>query len=394
VRRVLVATVLVALCSLGLDTAGAATSPDGRTVTDGTRALAVSVVRDLNPDSEVVTVDGSGYDVAKGIYVTFCLIPPPGQKPSPCGGGDDRDGASGGSVWISSEVASRAMGSQPYGDGGAFHVRMNIKAVINDTIDCRSARCALVTRNDHTRGDDRSQDLIVPVTFRSTSATTTVKSGGTATTLPPPTLPTTTTTTTPPALAAPTATVSNEGTAVTAGGKTLFANAVRDLSEKQTLTVKGQGFDSNRGIYVSLCAQPHAGAVPGPCRSGSAGTSAWISSNPPEYGIGQAVAYSAGGGFEVELTVQPVIDDDHDCRVVACALATRNDDTNPSDRSQDLLLPLSFATAKTAAANATRATDTSDGGGFPIAVPVIAGLAAVVAAGGTASVRRRRASAL
>lgn len=394
-RRVLVATAVLAFCATGLGaTQAATTSPDGRTVTDGTRSLAVSAVRDLSPESEIVTVDGAGFDVGKGIYVTFCLIPPPGQKPSPCGGGDDRDGASGGSVWISSEVTSRSLGSQAYEEGGSFHVRMNIKAAINDTIDCRSARCAVVTRNDHTRSDDRSQDLIVPVTFRATNATTSPRPGVTATTLPPPTLPTTTTTTTSPNFAAPVATVAADGTSVTAGGKTLAADDVRDLTANQKLTVRGQGFDADRGIYVSLCAQPEPPGAPGPCLSGSAGTSAWISSNPPEYGKAQAVAYSPGGGFVLELTVEPIIDDNHDCRVIACALATRNDDTNSADRSQDVLLPVSFSADTTVAASATRARDTSHDGGFPVAVPIVAGVAAGLVAGVTAMYRRRRASAL
>ena len=390
VRRVGVAAMVAACLSTGVGAAFATTtSPDGRTVTDGTRALAVSAVRDLNPDSEVVTVDGSGYDTSKGIYLAFCLIPPPGTKPSPCGGGDDRDGASGGSVWISSEVASRAAGSQAYEDGGSFHVRMNIKAVINENIDCRSARCAVVTRNDHLRGDDRSQDLFVPVTFRTTSATTQPQPGAPATTLPPPTLPTTTTTTLDPSLAAPSATVAPDGLSVTGNGKTLTASAARNLSSDQKLTIAGQGFDATKGIYVALCAVPAAGGAPGSCQSGSAGTSAWISSNPPEFGKDQAAPYAGDGAFNVSLTVRPVIDSSHDCRVIACALTTRNDDTHSNDRSQDLLLPVTFAAKQTAVARASRVTDISDERGVPLAVPVTIGAAALAAAT-TAFVRVRR----
>ncbi|MDP1792657.1 MAG: hypothetical protein Q8K63_00860, partial [Acidimicrobiales bacterium] len=311
-----------------------ADAADERTATDGKRSLAVSSVRNLNPDGEVVEVTGSGYDQNKGIYVAFCVIPPKGEKPTPCAGGEDRDGASGSSVWLSPRVADQGLGAKAYGPNGSFSLRIFVKAAINDTIDCRVARCAVVTRNDHFATDDRSQDLFVPVTFRSTSATTAPPPGAVApTTLAPPVLPPTTTTTVPSAFAAPKATIAEDGLSVSGGRMTLRASQTGDLAPGDKVEVIGEGFDPNRGVYVSLCAVPAPGATPGPCASGSAGAQAWISSNPPEFGKGIAVPYGRGGTFAASLALSPIIDNEHDCRAISCAIATRNDDTNPTDRS-------------------------------------------------------------
>jgi hypothetical protein len=125
----------------------------------------VSRTRDLDPAGMQVTVRGSGFDTAKGIYVAFCVTPPRGAVPSPCGGGIDLDGSSGGSIWISDDPPPYGDGlAQPYGPGGSFAVSIRVTGTIG-AVDCRTTSCAVVTRADHTRGSDRSQDVIVPVTF-------------------------------------------------------------------------------------------------------------------------------------------------------------------------------------------------------------------------------------
>ena len=59
----------------------------------------------------------------KGIYVTFCVVPPPGQLPTPCGGGIDLTGTGGGTNWVSSDPPIYATGlTTPYGPGGTFSV--------------------------------------------------------------------------------------------------------------------------------------------------------------------------------------------------------------------------------------------------------------------------------
>ncbi len=129
-------------------------------------ALSVSPRDGLSPDgATTVNVRGSGYDTSKGIYVAYCVVPPAGQAPSPCGGGADVSGSSGGSVWISDAPPPYGEGlARPYGAGGSFDVRVEVTRRIGD-VDCTVTRCAVVTRTDHTRNSDRSQDVIVPVSF-------------------------------------------------------------------------------------------------------------------------------------------------------------------------------------------------------------------------------------
>jgi hypothetical protein len=83
------------------------------------QTLSVSKATDLDPAGEVVTVTGSGYDDSKGIYVSFCVLPPPGQKPTPCAGGIDLTGSGGSTIWISSDPPAYAKGlTTPFGPGG------------------------------------------------------------------------------------------------------------------------------------------------------------------------------------------------------------------------------------------------------------------------------------
>lgn len=132
----------------------------------GGQTLSASATAGLDPDGARIRVTGTGYDTSKGIYVSFCVLPPPGQLPTPCGGGIDLTGAGGSTVWVSSDPPAYAAGlATPYGPGGTFEVTITARAALNDTIDCRVVTCAVVTRNDHTRTDDRSQDVFIPLGF-------------------------------------------------------------------------------------------------------------------------------------------------------------------------------------------------------------------------------------
>jgi hypothetical protein len=141
--------------------------------TDGTRTLSVSQAASLSGEGQRVTVSGSGYDVGKGIYVALCVATPKGVLPSPCGGGVDMEGDGGASVWISDNPPSYATGlTIPYGPGGSFRVNFTVGPIINSVTDCRVVACAIVTKNDHTINNDRSQDLQIPVTFTGTPVAT------------------------------------------------------------------------------------------------------------------------------------------------------------------------------------------------------------------------------
>src|SRR5690625_3538361 len=121
--------------------------------------------------------------------------------------------------------------------------------------------------------------------------------------------------------------------------------------EGQTVTVTGTGYRDDVGIYVALCVIPEGDAAPGPClggvnMEGEGGASYWIATDPPAYAEGLTIPYGTAGDFEVELEVAP--DDGHtDCLDPAvapngCAISTRADHTRDSDRSADVLIPVTF----------------------------------------------------
>ncbi|GGX02271.1 immunoglobulin I-set domain protein [Streptomyces chartreusis] len=140
---------------------------------------------------------------------------------------------------------------------------------------------------------------------------------------------------------------SGSGTATGPNGQRLTVTPVNDLATKnQTLKVTGSGYDTKKGIYVALCVDNGDGEPPTPCiggvgMSGGSQSSAWISSDPPDYGAELAVPYGAGGTFEVQLTVDAK-DEYTDCFKATCVLATRNDHTLSGDRSQDVKVPVRF----------------------------------------------------
>jgi hypothetical protein len=149
----------------GAETAVASASAEGK---DGQR-LEATPTTDLPAEGGQITVTGSGYDDFKGLYVAVCKVPEDGGVPTPCGGGIDTEGASGSSQWVSSNPPSYGEGlAVPYGKNGSFEVSVTASAVLASGEDCREVACAVVTRADHTRTSDRSQDVLIPVTFAST----------------------------------------------------------------------------------------------------------------------------------------------------------------------------------------------------------------------------------
>ncbi|NHC12744.1 hypothetical protein [Motilibacter deserti] len=135
------------------------------------QTLTVSQADGLDPAGQQVTVTGNGYDEEKGVYVAFCVVPEPGLPPSPCGGGVDTTGASGASQWVSSDPPDYGKTlARPFSPGGAFSVTLTVSRQISEDVDCTVTRCAVVTRADHTRSSDRTQDVVVPVSFTGSSA--------------------------------------------------------------------------------------------------------------------------------------------------------------------------------------------------------------------------------
>ena len=161
---------LLPAASSAVAAGGSATGPEGQKLT-------VSRSSGLDPAGETVTVTGSGYNTEKGIYIAFCVDNGAGKTPTPCVGGVDMSGESGASVWISSNPPSYGEGlAEPYGGSahaGTFSARIKVRAKDANT-DCTASgvTCAVITRNDHTRGGDQSQTVRIPVTFGSAGAAT------------------------------------------------------------------------------------------------------------------------------------------------------------------------------------------------------------------------------
>jgi hypothetical protein len=95
--------------------------------------LSVSQVNNLNPNGTTVTVRGTGYDVNK--------------------------------VWVSSNPPNYAIGlTTPFSPDGSFTVDLVVVAK-SGALDCTVLKCGVVTRSDHLRYTDRTQDVFVPITF-------------------------------------------------------------------------------------------------------------------------------------------------------------------------------------------------------------------------------------
>jgi hypothetical protein len=198
----------------------------------------------------------------------------------------------------------------------------------------------------------------------------------------------------------------DDGSTATDGTRTLTVSAARDLDPNgHTVEVTGTGFDESKGIYLAFCVLPARDEVPTPCGGGAdiegaAGSSVWISSNPPPYGEALAVAYEPGGSFAATITVLAEIGNDVDCREVACAVTSRNDHVRTSDRGQDVYVPVTFegspdpqAPEQTAIVNLTPSRNESARAwlvGTLVAAVVVAAVAVVVVV--RVRVRRRAGS--
>ena len=126
--------------------------------------LSVSQTTNLNPNGTSVTVRGSGYDISKGVYVIVCTQAAPGTQ-STCVGGINIDGSSPSSVWVSSNPPSYAIGlTTAFQPDGSCNIDLLAVAKSGD-LDCTLVKCGVVTRSDHLRYTDRTQDVFVPISF-------------------------------------------------------------------------------------------------------------------------------------------------------------------------------------------------------------------------------------
>ena len=104
------------------------------------QTLTVTPSRDLSSFGQTVTVRGKRFSELVGIYVGLCVLPRPGAKPTPCGGGVDQDGSSRASAWISSNPPPYgARLAIPYKRGGSFAVTIRVSPRIGSIVESRAA---------------------------------------------------------------------------------------------------------------------------------------------------------------------------------------------------------------------------------------------------------------
>jgi hypothetical protein len=131
----------------------------------------VSQTTGLDPKGTIVTVRGTGFDVSKGVYVFVCNQAVWNSNRR-CVGGVNVDGSSPLSQWVSSNPPGYAIGlTVPFVADGSFVVPLLVRATDDSTslIDCTKERCGIVAFADHTRREDRSQDVFVPISFNAGS---------------------------------------------------------------------------------------------------------------------------------------------------------------------------------------------------------------------------------
>ncbi len=156
----------VATFMLGTSASPSLASPSPAVAAKGIRGqvFTASAAKSLK-DGQKVTLTGKGYNTKLGIYVTYCVIPPKGQRPEQCGP-FDITGKNNSSFWISSNPPLYAVALvTKFGKGGTFKVAMAATRKIGES-DCAIVRCAFTTRADHTNSENRTADVFIPVTFR------------------------------------------------------------------------------------------------------------------------------------------------------------------------------------------------------------------------------------
>ncbi|MFM8941971.1 MAG: hypothetical protein ACKOH5_01045 [Acidimicrobiaceae bacterium] len=158
-------TSLATTSSTSVSNSSVASGAPTTTVAPGSRPkLSVSQTNNLNPNGTSVTVRGTGFDVRKGVYVTVCTQAAPGPQAT-CIGGVNIAGSSASSVWVSSNPPGYAVGlTTPFLPDGSFTVDLVVVAK-SGSLDCTVIKCGVITRSDHLRYTDRTQDVFVPITF-------------------------------------------------------------------------------------------------------------------------------------------------------------------------------------------------------------------------------------
>ncbi len=171
-RTVLAAVASVVLPFAWLIAAPATVQGEGQG-SDG-QTLTVEYDGVLSADGTPSLIKGTGFSESKGLYVAVCVDNGEGKRPTPCIGGVDETGEAKASKWISSNPPSYGKGlAAPFGPDGSFELELIINASDANT-DCQDPAsapngCVLATYADHTRLEDRSLDIRIPLNFSETA---------------------------------------------------------------------------------------------------------------------------------------------------------------------------------------------------------------------------------
>lgn len=156
-RKIVALVVAITIASMPASTAASVKGAQGQVL---------SVSKTSVKDGAMLTVNGKYFDETVGIYLAFCVIPPKGKAPTPCGGGVNKAGVGDASFWISSNPPPYAIGlTEEFLPGGRFTQKVKISKKIGK-FDCTKIKCAITVRADHLRSNDRSSDLFIPITVK------------------------------------------------------------------------------------------------------------------------------------------------------------------------------------------------------------------------------------
>ena len=156
-RKIVALVVAITIASMSASSAASVKGAQGQVL---------SVSKTSVKDGAMLTVNGKYFDETVGIYLAFCVIPPKGKAPTPCGGGVNKAGIGDASFWISSNPPPYAIGlTEEFLPGGRFTQKVKISKKIGK-FDCTKIKCAITVRADHLRSNDRSSDLFIPITVK------------------------------------------------------------------------------------------------------------------------------------------------------------------------------------------------------------------------------------
>lgn len=249
---------------------------------DGFSATATKTSH-LNRAGDSVPVTITGLPDGEGIYVRECVAAAtPGTRPTNCAGISD-------TIWTSTDSTSLSQGAQAFTGSVTLPVKLTFTASNTTAVDCSAVTCGVLVRRDHLGPTDYSLDTFIPVSFAPVFGVTVSKTSDIA-----------------------------------------FAG--------ETLQVNVAGLTYDQGVYVRLCQQA---AVEGDRPTLCDGQGAWasLSAAMQQYGAvnaDAAINLDVHGRFTSGATTV-------DCTTTTCGVFVRRDHIDPTDRTLDTFVPVSFA---------------------------------------------------